>query len=296
MLDHPGNRSLHAVPVPRTGGLVIHGVLLGLAALAALWNANELPVPLLAGWLLVLAVSVLDDVRDVSAAARLLTHFVAVGIVVGFTGAEPILLSAFVVIVLVWGINLFNFMDGMDGLAGAMALIGAAGLALLGWIAGDRVFALQALAIAGAATGFLTQNLPPARLFMGDTGSVGLGYLLAALSYLGATRGLFPWQVPVLLFLPFLVDATLTLLLRLMRRKKVWQAHREHIYQRLVLKGWRVWQVLALESVIMGFCALMSVMAVTTPVDANHALIGATVVLLAAYVLGLRYTRAGPRA
>jgi UDP-N-acetylmuramyl pentapeptide phosphotransferase/UDP-N-acetylglucosamine-1-phosphate transferase len=142
------------------------------------------------------------------------------------------------VLYVVWMVNLYNFMDGMDGFAGGMALFGFAALAILGWRAGDPAFALTAACIAAAAAGFLTSNFPPARIFLGDVGSSTLGLLAAGLSLWGASAGRFPLWVAGLAFSPFIVDATWTLARRISRGERVWEAHRTHHYQRLVLAGW----------------------------------------------------------
>jgi UDP-N-acetylmuramyl pentapeptide phosphotransferase/UDP-N-acetylglucosamine-1-phosphate transferase len=142
------------------------------------------------------------------------------------------------VLFVVWMTNLYNFMDGIDGLAGGMTVLGFATLGVLGWLGGDPGYALAAWLVAAAALGFLPVNFPPARLFMGDVGSVPLGFLAAAFALGGVRAGLFALWVPVLVFSPFIVDATVTLARRGLRRERVWQAHRSHHYQRLVLMGW----------------------------------------------------------
>jgi UDP-N-acetylmuramyl pentapeptide phosphotransferase/UDP-N-acetylglucosamine-1-phosphate transferase len=135
-------------------------------------------------------------------------------------------------------LNLYNFMDGMDGLAGGMASIGFSALALLGWSAGDLPYSLCCAAVAAAAAGFLSGNLPPARIFLGDIGASSLGLLAAGLSLWGASAGLFPLWISWLVFSPFIVDATWTLLRRANHGERLWDAHRSHHYQRLVLAGW----------------------------------------------------------
>ncbi|HYN79146.1 MAG TPA: glycosyltransferase family 4 protein [Lamprocystis sp. (in: g-proteobacteria)] len=259
LLDHPNERSLHAAPVPRSGGLA---VLAGLIAAVALgWIAGLTPDQLpwvTAGALPVAAISLLDDLGQVSRRLRFAVHLgaglilAAGGLVWGaldLPGGLPEGLGgpiwrfpapvAWLVTVLfvVWMINLYNFMDGMDGFAGGMAVFGFGALAVLGWQGGDPAFALVAAGIAAAA-GFLTSNFPPARLFLGDLGSSTLGLFAAALSLWGASTGLFPLWVAWLAFSPFIVDATWTLGRRMLRGERVWEAHRSHHYQRLVLAGW----------------------------------------------------------
>ena len=159
------------------------------------------------------------------------------------------------VLFVVWMINLYNFMDGMDGFAAGMAVFGFGALAALGVSAGDGAFALGNAAIAGAAGGFLTSNFPPARIFLGDLGAASLGFFAAAMSLIGSQRGLFPLWVAWLAFSPFIVDATWTLLRRLVRGERIWQPHRSHHYQRLVLAGWTHRHTVLRSYLLMAACA-----------------------------------------
>lgn len=251
-LDHPNSRSLHQHPIPRTGGLAVLAagtlVLLGLAL--ARRASPELAWIALAV-IPVLAVSFLDDQGEVPRRYRLLAQSAGAGILLtggigwwvltwpGGSWMMPTSLAWLLgLLYIVWMTNLYNFMDGIDGLAGGMAVFGFAALAFLGWQSGDANFALTASVVAAAAAGFLTCNFPPARLFLGDVGSSTLGLLAAALSLWGSRSGIFPLWVAWLAFSPFIVDATWTLLHRLARREPVWLPHRSHHYQRLVLAGW----------------------------------------------------------
>ena len=240
MIDMPGERSLHQAPVPRTGGI---------ALLAGLTCGGLLAAPLLAdrsawAWIvgavvLVAGVSALDDRGEVRPLYRLLAHVAAAAALVlaGLTWsplelpgravvpAAPVAVGITLLYV-VWMINLYNFMDGMDGFAGGMAVFGFTSLAMLGWQAEDVSFALVSAVVAAAAGGFLLGNFPPARIFLGDLGSATLGLLAAALSLIGTRRGLFPLWIAWIAFSPFIVDATWTLGRRLLRRERIWQAHR----------------------------------------------------------------------
>jgi hypothetical protein len=142
----------------------------------------------------------------------------------------------FVLLFVVWMINLYNFMDGMDGFAGGMATIGFSALAWLGWA--DAGFAAFCLIVAAASAGFLVHNFPPAKIFLGDTGSIALGFLAAAFSLWGAKDGLFPFWVALLVFSPFIVDATVTSVASPAARRKGLGSAPSHYYQRLVLLGW----------------------------------------------------------
>lgn len=234
-LDRPNHRSLHASPIPRTGGLALMaGVFAGWAAVLH----DGLGAVLLLACGLV-AVSFLDDVRGLAARWRFLAHFLAAaGFVVCLLPGVGLLPAALLVLAAVWMTNLYNFMDGSDGLAGGMALFGFSFYALAAGFAGDAGFALASLSIATAALAFLMFNFHPARVFLGDAGSIPLGFLAAVLGLLGWHRGLWPLWFPALVFSPFTVDASATLAKRLWRGAKVWQAHREHYYQRLVQMGW----------------------------------------------------------
>jgi UDP-N-acetylmuramyl pentapeptide phosphotransferase/UDP-N-acetylglucosamine-1-phosphate transferase len=164
------------------------------------------------------------------------------------------------ILFLMWMANLYNFMDGMDGFAGGMTVLGYGFLAYMAWRGGHQLILLLSLLVAGAVAGFLWYNLPPAQIFMGDVGSVPLGFLAAALALLGVRDGVFDVWVPLLIFSPFVVDATVTLIRRLLRGKKIWLAHREHYYQRLVLAGWGHRKTVMAEYVLMLACGMSAVM------------------------------------
>ena len=151
--------------------------------------------------------------------------------------ADPVVYLVAIGLLWVWWINLFNFMDGIDGLAGSEAAAIGAGLLLFAAVGAgvDPRSALLAAAILGAAIGFLVWNWSPARIFLGDVGSVPLGYVLGFLLLDLAVRG--HWKIALILPLYFLADATMTLLRRLLRGERVWQAHRQHFYQQAVRRG-----------------------------------------------------------
>src|SRR5690606_10611586 len=133
---------------------------------------------------------------------------------------------------------LYNFMDGSDGLAGGMAVIGFGAGGAAAWLAGDAALPPGHLCVAAAAAASLVFNRPPPRTFLGGAGSVPLAFLAAALGSFGWRAGCWPAWFPVLVFAPFVIDATLTLARRIARRERIWQAHRDHYYQRLVRMGW----------------------------------------------------------
>lgn len=250
ILDRPNERSSHVVPTPRGGGIAVIGAIV-IAWLALIVAGVLPPFPLAAALLgaaLLGLVSWRDDLRSLPAAARFAAQAVAIVIAlaaVAFCGAPlsvlpwlPTWLGGVVTAVSwLWFVNLFNFMDGIDGLAGSEAAAIALGLVLFASVGIGEHIELVALAapIAAAALGFLVWNWMPARIFLGDVGSVPLGYLLGFLLLGVAAEGY--WRIALILPLYFLADATITLLRRLLRREKVWQAHREHFYQKAVQRG-----------------------------------------------------------
>lgn len=276
ILDYPNERSLHSRPVPRTGGVAIVTAILAGGLLYLLVSAHAIPREL--GWpaglaAVIACVSYLDDRRHMPVSYRLTAHVVAAVLLAaggfainslslpGFTCALPGWLAVgLTVLFTVWMVNLYNFMDGMDGFAGGMAVFGFGALAVTGWMAGHDLFLAVNLIIASASAGFLVFNFPPAKIFMGDVGSSTLGMLAAALSLWGARDGVFPLWLALLVFSPFITDATVTLLRRLWRREKIWQAHKTHYYQRLVQAGWGHRKTVLVEYLIMLGCGLTAVL------------------------------------
>jgi UDP-N-acetylmuramyl pentapeptide phosphotransferase/UDP-N-acetylglucosamine-1-phosphate transferase len=174
---------------------------------------------------------------------------------------------------IVWMINLYNFMDGMDGFAGGMTVFGFGTFAGLGWIAGHDSFLIVNLIIACASAGFLYFNFPPARIFMGDIGSSTLGLMAATLSLWGARDGVFPFWVAMLVFSPFIIDSTVTLARRLSRREKIWQAHKTHFYQRLVQAGWGHRKTVLFEYIIMFGCGITALWGARATVEMQVAIV-----------------------
>jgi UDP-N-acetylmuramyl pentapeptide phosphotransferase/UDP-N-acetylglucosamine-1-phosphate transferase len=201
--------------------------------------APTLWLPALAAVLLAI-LSVIDDRRGLPARVRFGGHVLAaVALLAVYPGGMSWWALALVAFSLVWLVNLYNFMDGADGLAGGMALFGFAGYAIAALTAAkpDLSLAYACTAVAGAAGGFLLFNVHPAKVFLGDAGSIPLGYFAGAFGYWGWINGIWPIWFPVVVFSPFIADASVTLLKRLARGEKFWQAHREHYYQRMVRSG-----------------------------------------------------------
>jgi UDP-N-acetylmuramyl pentapeptide phosphotransferase/UDP-N-acetylglucosamine-1-phosphate transferase len=212
-------------------------------------------------------VSLADDWRGLPIAVRFIAHAAAAAAFVLFAlAALPWWLQFALTLAVIWMTNLYNFMDGSDGLAGGMAFFGFGFLGLAAYLAGDRTIALTGYCIAAAAAVFLAYNFHPARIFMGDAGSIPLGYMAAALALLGWQRGLWPLWYPAAVFAPFIVDASATLARRMLRGERFWEAHRSHYYQRLVQMGWGHRRTALAEYALMLVCGGASLWALRQPV------------------------------
>jgi len=272
ILDHPNERSSHSVPTPRGGGWGI--VITVLPVWLAINHAEGVLAerwPFLLAAVVLIAISWLDDVRSVSVGVRFVIQ--ASAVITGlsclpeqtlvFQGLLPPLLDRTVTALgWLWFVNLFNFMDGIDGIAGAEAAAIGGGIMIVAGLGGlSCAIAWQAAAIIGAAFGFLIWNWQPARVFMGEVGSVPLGFLLGWLLLELAIRG--PLVAAVLLPLYFITDATVTLVRRLWRGKKFWQAHREHYYQKGVQTGRSHAAVVVRITAINGILIVLAVFSLT---------------------------------
>lgn len=245
LLDIPNGRSSHSVPTPRGGGVAI--VVSYLAALVFLFVDDALSTPLflalLGSGLIIAALGFLDDHGHVAARWRLLGHFIAaVWALIWLGGLPPVAMFGSVldigwlghvlaVFYLVWLLNLYNFMDGIDGIASVEAVCVCLSAALIYALSGFYELIWLPLLLVAAVLGFLFWNFPPARIFMGDAGSGFLGIILGVLSLQAAwISSQFLWSWLILLGV-FIVDATVTLIRRLVRGDKVYEAHRSHAYQ-----------------------------------------------------------------
>ncbi|WP_095196500.1 glycosyltransferase family 4 protein [Pseudomonas sp. Irchel 3A7] len=245
LMDIPNERSSHTVPTPRGGGVAI--VVSFALALPILINQGYTEAAaaygLLGSGLFVAVIGFADDHGHIAARWRLLGHFIAAAWAIYFLSGLPAIEffgSAFnlgwfghilAAIYIVWMLNLYNFMDGIDGLASVQAISVCLGMCLVYWFSGNGELIWAPLILVAAVAGFLWWNFPPAKIFMGDAGSGFLGVVLATLSIVAA------WVDPNLLWCwlillgVFIVDATWTLARRLLRGEKVYQAHRSHAYQ-----------------------------------------------------------------
>ncbi|MEO6566413.1 MAG: glycosyl transferase [Casimicrobiaceae bacterium] len=283
-LATPNPRSLHTAPVPRVGGISIWA-----GALPAILVATSIaPLETLAwapAWLILVLVSLRDDMRSVSIAARLATHaLAALWFACWALASSPMilwpqmLLVTLVALVVAWSLNLYNFMDGSDGLAALMTIVGFAAYVAAG--PASAATELVAVAVVAATLPLLVVNLPPARIFMGDAGAVPLGFLAAAFGIAGVVTGRWDIWFPVLVFLPFIADATLTLLRRAWRGERWWEGHRSHYYQRLHLLGAGHGGTLAIYGVLMAGTSITAVICVRDLPEWGAAALAAWTLLL----------------
>jgi UDP-N-acetylmuramyl pentapeptide phosphotransferase/UDP-N-acetylglucosamine-1-phosphate transferase len=257
ILDHPNERSSHIDATPRGGGLVVIAVL----AATWIWIDFSTPTMIIATIAVMIAVvSWVDDLRGLSALFRLLVQIAAVSITLWFApfsgevfqGLLPhsvdIVLSA---LAWLWFINLFNFMDGIDGISGVEALIIGLGVLI---IANDPTLPLMAAAVCGVAAGFLVWNWHPAKIFLGDVGSAPLGYMLGWMLLSLAASGY--WAAALILPGYYLADATIILIRRALRGERIWDAHKQHFYQKPVQLGrshaWVSLIIFGLGSILIG--------------------------------------------
>jgi len=231
--DQPNHRSLHITVTPRTGGLAI---MLGILSAWFLMTGFMTWLILL---IALITISLVDDMRGLAVRWRFIAQlFVCATFVYLFFPNLSWWMQVGALLMLVWMTNLYNFMDGSDGMAGGMAIFGFTSYALAANMGSDSQMTLMCGAIVAASVAFLIFNFHPAKIFLGDSGSIPLGFLAGAIGFYGWQTALWQFWFPLLVFSPFIVDATVTMLKRLFRREKVWQAHRSHYYQRLVQMGW----------------------------------------------------------
>ncbi|MDZ4730574.1 MAG: glycosyltransferase family 4 protein [Xanthomonadales bacterium] len=256
MLDLPGERHSHTLVTPRGGGLGIVVALL----LSNWFLPPDLLFPqfwtrcLLPGFVALALVGFLDDRFSLSILPRLLAQLTAslflLGCALQSGWAAGIWLWIAAVTFIVWMTNLYNFMDGSNGMAATQAVFAGMVLAILFYQSGDVAAARLAAALAAASLGFLPWNLGQARVFMGDVGSISLGFMIAGLLFFGVIRQNFSIPVACLVMLVFLCDSSLTLLARVIKGERWYTPHKQHIYQRLIAHGWSHGQVMWLYQLI----------------------------------------------
>jgi UDP-N-acetylmuramyl pentapeptide phosphotransferase/UDP-N-acetylglucosamine-1-phosphate transferase len=253
IIDIPNERSSHSRPTPRGGGLAILLVTLVGVWLSFLFRTNgpnqELAWYTLAA-IVVAGISWVDDVRSLSVKTRFAAHGIAAFIALAGIGSWHIVpslvegssdllwLNAAMTWFWIVGLtNAYNFMDGIDGIAGGQAVVAGCGWAILGALTNQETLLILGVYMAFSSLGFLGHNWPPARIFMGDVGSAFLGFSFAVLPLLANPTDLAMLLAAILFLWPFLFDTTFTFFRRLLRGEPVFQAHRSHLYQRLVIAG-----------------------------------------------------------
>lgn len=276
MLDIPNARSLHARPTPRGGGLgIVIGVFIGTWGL---FLSRILSMPLreiaaltLGGGIVAL-IGWLDDIHRLPYRLRLIVQAITSAIIISAVGYYHTITVLFIgdihlsligiLFTLLWIVgltNAYNFMDGIDGIAGGQAIIAGLGWTLIGLTSGQSFVGLIGLLLAVTSLGFLFHNWPPARIFMGDVGSAFIGFILAVLPILAGQRNPRFILAGVLLVWPFVFDTSFTLARRAIRKENIFEAHRSHIYQRLVIAGYShrfvtlIYMGLALTGAILAF-------------------------------------------
>ena len=255
MLDIPNARSLHTQPTPRGGGLgIVIGVLIGawglLMSRVLRMPLNEV-VALSLGGSIVALVGWIDDSNRLPYRLRLVVQTISSAIIlimVGYFRAVTVpfvgniqLQSIGILIALLWMLgltNAYNFMDGIDGIASGQALIAGLTWAIIGYMSGEVFVGLIGVLLAGTSLGFLFHNWPPARIFMGDVGSAFIGFVLAVLPIIAGQEDSRIMVAGFLIVWPFIFDTSFTLVHRMIKKENIFEAHRSHVYQRLVIAGY----------------------------------------------------------
>ncbi len=297
IFDVPNERSSHTVPTPRGGGIAI--ALSFYIGLMWLYHINLVPENValaLLGGILIALVGWLDDLYSLSARWRALFHFISaiwalyclngfpsvnVGVSTLYLGWIGSMLGVFGI---VWSINFYNFMDGIDGLAGSEAVFVSLVAGILLFLIGSKL-AFICLLLVPATLGFLIWNWPKAKIFMGDIGSGLLGYLFAVLAIASENQHALPMICWIILLAVFIFDTTFTLISRLKRRQALHMAHREHVYQKLVQKGFSH-QKVTLFILFFNVSVLLplTLIALKWPILLLPCLLAATLILLLASV------------
>ena len=298
----PNERSSHTEPMPHGGGIVI--VLICLLAYVAisLYLPNTFSWGYFSGALLIALVSFLDDVYSIAFPWRLLVHSIAAILLIidvdtwhGISMLGHISLGNFGYVLtfiwIVWMVNSYNFMDGIDGLAGLQAVIAALGWLVLSYLLQMPAIFLFSGIIAFTSLGFLIHNWNPARIFMGDVGSAFLGFTFASLPMIARTIAIkSPDLLPiaaVLFVWFFLFDSVVTLLRRAVRGEKIWQAHREHLFQRLILSGLSHRRVTIFYGILASVLSMFILLSVEFRDDIEVAILPIVIILTGALLVFL---------
>ena len=298
LVDIPSQRSSHLKPTPRGGGVsfVIVAALCAIAVLYGMIDKGAVSI-LLSGAVIVAVTGFLDDIYNLKGSVRFSVQVFTAVLFAVLVGGWPqfhvgefvfnwgILGLLFAVLGIVWSINLFNFMDGIDGIASleAIFVLLCGGLMML--YAGGKPEGLFSIIVATSVAGFLKWNLPPAKIFMGDVGSYFLGFLIAAFAIVGERRYGVPVLLWVILYGAFWFDATITLVRRLTRGEQWYSAHKSHAYQRLHQYGWSHGKVVAATAALNAILGIIAFAGFFIPKLLMPALITSVVFLAAVYLL-----------
>jgi UDP-GlcNAc:undecaprenyl-phosphate/decaprenyl-phosphate GlcNAc-1-phosphate transferase len=252
VIDRPNHRSLHTDPTPKVGGIGIATGFIASVVVVSLFVKLSLNIllPTLLAYTVLACVSAVDDAVKLSIRVRLTLHFLVALIWLTWCFALPqpsipkwplllhiVSISVVIAFGMVWATNLFNFMDGADGLAGSMALLGFASYGIASSVVGDKTLLFLCVCTCGALVSFLYFNWPAAKVFLGDSGSIPLGFLAAAIGTVGVFLEHWPVDFPLMLFAMFWVDATFTLAQRFIKGRRLGEAHRDHWYQKAIQGG-----------------------------------------------------------
>lgn len=304
VLDIPNHRSSHLVPTPRGGGAaIVAAFLAGLLIQQFMLGWNHFISVLMLASALIALVGFIDDHQSVAARKRILVHLIAAVLLVAAAGMPTqfnifyvsvelgVWAIPFVVLGIVWLLNLTNFMDGIDGIAGVQAVAASAVVGLLMFLSGSPAFVIWPVCILSAASlGFLWWNFPPAKIFMGDVGSATMGLIFGGLAWWHTSFDSKWFYVWLILLGVFIVDATWTLVFRALRKQRLSEAHRTHAYQRAAqLTGSHRMVTLSVGAVILFWLSPLATLVAFSWLD------GALTVLIAYVPLCLLalYLRAG---
>ena len=294
LLDIPNERSSHSEPIPHGAGLVIVIICLVIYVPMSILVSGTFSWGYFTGALLIALVSYLDDLRPIRFTWRLIVHCMAAVVLItdtetwhGITMLGNLQLGNFGYVItflwIVWMVNSYNFMDGIDGLAGLQAVIAGVGWLILGIMLGMPVIYLFGGVIAAASLGFLLHNWNPAHIFMGDVGSAFLGFTFAALPLMARTSvtkspDLLPIAAVLFVWF-FLFDSVVTIVRRAIRGEKIWIAHREHLFQRLVSAGYTHRRVTVLYGVLASILSISVLVSVQFREDIGLAMFPVVIVL-----------------
>ena len=271
IVDVPNDRSLHQGVIPRGGGLIIvASLLIALTVMSVISNRPQLFAALALIVVAWASLSWCDDKTDLSAKFRLIVQFcICVVSIFAFGWVDQVLglgLGWFgpilSVIGLLWMANLYNFMDGLDGLAASQTIVASISMAFWFLVHGDWPLSTVCVVLAASSYGFLLWNWNPAKIFMGDVGSITLGGFFGTLFIIGVTR----YGLSIISFLGlfgvFIADATITILMRARRGEKIWLPHRQHFYQRLANQGYAHSKIAIASVVLMLICSVLATLGV----------------------------------